>query len=199
MRVSEALKLRGEELRRPVNITGYLIISAHLVCIVESEEALRGDTVQGAILVNREALHPLEEQNFPGMAGSSVKMCGDISLKATIRHTGLPLMPLYLPYIYEFTYSHIEVSDFHYVHGIPYVDIYLLCPEKIAAAPLKILKALFGNAMTIMEFRSFLQPHKKILVRKHVRGNELDLIKEVITQTGCSWHTEESEIHDGNP
>lgn len=202
MRVSEALQLSYEQYLYPVEISGYLIISGHFVCLLENEAASQSKEGQRGILVNRAALYPLEEQLYPCMVGTSVSLMGDITLKATITYTGLPITPVYLPYIYEFSFSmprHPDLPTFSYKHGDTFVDVYLQAPGNLTAKTLSLLKPLFPSSLNVMELRQLLTTVAEHQVGKHVRGEELQALIGILDAAGCAWRTSECAIHWGAP
>ncbi|PXX41574.1 hypothetical protein [Undibacterium pigrum] len=202
MRVSEALELSDEHYLHPVEISGYLIISSHFVCLLEDEAASRSKNGQRGILVNRAALYPLEEQAVPGLAGGSISIAGNISLKASITHTGIAITPAYLPYIYEFRFSmprHPEIPVFSYKHGDTFVDVYLQTPANLTASTLRLLKPLFPSSLNVMELKQLLTTVAEHQVGKHVRGEELQALISILDAAGCAWRTSECPIHWGAP
>jgi hypothetical protein len=202
MHVSEALQLGYEQYCRPIEISGHLVISSHFTCLYEDETATRFDNWQRGILVNRAALNPLEEQLFPCLVGTSVSLKGDITLKATITHTGIALTPAYLPYIYEFSFSmpgYSELPVFSYKHGDPFVDVFLQVPASVTAAVLTILKPLFPANLTVMQLRQILSGKSEHQVGQHVRGEEFQKLTAAIEEAGCKWHAKECLISRGMP
>lgn len=202
MRVSEALQLSYEQYRHPIEISGHLVISSHFVCLYEDEAATRPGNWQRGILVSRAALHPLEEQLFPCLVGTSVSLKGDITLKATITHTGIAITPAYLPYIYEFNFfmpGYVELPSFSYKHGDPFVDVFVNSPDHITARTLSVLKPLFPPALTVMQLKQILSEKNEHQVGEHVRGDQLKQIIDMLEDAGCRWHTKACEIFWGNP
>lgn len=202
MRVSEALQLSYEQYLHPVEIDGFLIISGHFVCLLENEAASQSKEGQRGILVNRAALYPLEEQAIPGLAGSSVSILGNIRVKATITHTGIAITPVYLPYIYEFSFSipgYPDIPAFSYKHGDTFVDVYLQAPGNLTAKTLSLLKPLFPSSLNIMELRRLLSEASEHQVAHHVRGEELQKVLGTLEAAVCQWRIEECKIHWGAP
>ncbi|MFZ6743551.1 hypothetical protein ACO0LC_10025 [Undibacterium sp. JH2W] len=202
MRVSEALQLSYEQYLYPVEISGYLIISSHFVCLFEDEAASQSKDGQRGILVNRAALYPLEEQLFPCKVGTSVSLVGDITLKATITYTGMPMTPVYLPYIYEFNFSmpgYPDIPAFSYKHGDTFVDVFLQVPKSLTAKSLSLLKPLFPASLNIMELRRLLSETSEHQIANHVRGEELQKLLGTLEAAACTWRTEECKIHWGAP
>lgn len=98
MRVSEAVTLSGNDFGRPLELSGYLIVSSHLVCVVDDESTARSGRPHYGVLLNRDAIDALlDRSDIPRLGGSSVSLTGNITLKGTVTHTGIANLPLYVP------------------------------------------------------------------------------------------------------
>jgi hypothetical protein len=199
MRVSEAIALPFEDHRKPVELEGKLIVSSHLVCIVDDHSSLNTSLLPPGILINREAVQKLEEFDIPLLAGSSVSITGNITLKGTITHTGIALLPKYIPYVYEFSFSTERFERITVVNGDTFKNVYLIAPQDPSAKTIGAIRLLLYPHLTIMQVRSLLPSAADHLVAEHVRGEEIENLLRSISQAGCTWRTEECEIFWGRP
>lgn len=198
MRVSEAVTLSSSRFRRPLQLSGYLIVSSHLVCVVEDESTARSGQPHVGILVNRDALAALDTFDIPRLGGSSVSITGNVSLKGTVTHTGIPNLPLYIPYIYEFTLSN-DFGTWTFQLGDTFKDIYLLPPPTVAPRSLSVLKPLFDPALTVMQLKRLLESEKEYCVGRHLRGDALSQVIAIVEAAGFDWRADECDIDRGVP
>lgn len=198
MRVSEAVTLSSSGFRRPLELSGYLIVSSHLVCVVEDEATARSGRPHFGILVNREAIGALNKPDMQFLGGSSVSLTGNIALKGTVTNTGIPTLPLYIPYIYEFTFSN-AFGSWTFQLGETFKDVYLVPPPTIASRSLAVLKPLFDPALTVVQLKRLLESEKEHCVGRHLRGDDFSKVVATIEAAGFQWRADESEIDRGVP
>jgi hypothetical protein len=199
MRVNEAVALASVGFRKPLELSGFLIVSSHLVCIVEDENTARSDLPHFGVLVNKAAIEALNAIDVPLRAGSSVSLVGDISLKGTATHTGIPSLPIYVPYVYEFTFSMKGAGSWSFHIGEPFKNVYLVVVGSLSASVLVALKPLFDPSIPVIQLKHRLESQRDHLVGEHVRGHELARLIATIQAAGLQYRVEECEIARGIP
>lgn len=199
MKVSELLALPDDATRRPVELSGYLIASTHLTYIVEDKATAYSKQPHWGVVLNRGAIAGLFEGDVPFQGGSSVELVGEISLKGTVTHTGMGLLPMYIPYVYKYRFSHSDYACWSFTIGDPFKDLYVLAPQTIKASSLAAIKSLFPASLTILQLKAQLEAREVHLVRTHVRGAELAEAIKNIESAGFQWKTVECEIWRGIP
>lgn len=198
MRVNEALTLTARDCGRPLELSGYLIVSSHLVCIVEDESTARSGRPHFGVLVNRDAIKALDTVDIPPLGGSSVSFVGNITLKGTVTQTGIPSLPLYIPYLYEFTFS-TDGGSWAFQIGETFKDIYLLSPPTVAPRSVAMLKPLFDPALTVIQLKRLLESEPEHCVGRHLRGEAFSRVVAAIDAAGLMWRADDSEIVYGVP
>ena len=198
VRVNEAVALTAVDLGRPLELTGYLIVSSYLVCVVEDQSTARSGRPHFGVLVNRDALGALDTVDIQPAGGSSVSIVGNITLKGTATQTGIPGFPLYVPYIYEFTFA-TDDGAWAFQIGETFKDIYLLSPPTVAPRSMPMLKPLFDPALTVMQLKRLLESETEHRVGRHLRGDAFSRIVATIEAAGFKWRAEECEIERGIP
>jgi len=199
MRVHEAVNLSSSAFRFPLELEGFLIVSSHFICIVEDEGTARSNSPHFGILVNREALAALHSVDVPLLAGSSVSMVGNISLKGTVTHTGIASMPLFVPYVYEFTFAAEGIGTRLFKIGDTFKNVYLQSSPVLSAKEVAAVKSLFDPGMTIVQLKRSLEDRPYHLVAEHVRGEELNDVVAQVESAGFNVRIEECEISRGVP
>ena len=198
MRVSEAVTLSNSQFRRPLELSGYLIVSSHLVCVVEDKSTAESGRPHFGVLVNRDAIEALNTINIPLLAGSSISIVGNISLKGTVTHTGISVLPLYIPYIYEFTF-HNDLGSWAFQIGDAFKNIYLLSRPTVTPQSIATLKPLFDPTLTVIQLKRLLEGELEHCVGRHVRGDTFSKLVATIEAAGLLWRAEECEISRGIP
>lgn len=198
MRVNEAVTLPSRHFARPLELSGYLIVSSHLVCIVEDESTARSGHPHFGVLVNRDAIDALNTTEIPHLAGSSISIVGNIALKGTVTPTGIPGLPLYIPYIYEFTFS-TEFGSWTFQIGDTFKNIYLLSRPTVAPRSIAMLRQLFDPALTVMQLKHLLENKLEHCVGWHLRGDAFSQVVATIEAAGLLWRADECEILRGVP
>lgn len=199
MKVSELLALPDEAMRRPVEVSGYLIASSHLTYIVEDKVTAYSKQPHWGVVLNRDAITGLFEGDVPFLGGSSVLLVGEISLKGTVNQTGMGMLPRYIPYVYEYRFSHSDYACWSFKIGDTFKDLYVLAPQSIKASGLAAIKSLFPPALTVLQLKAQLETQETHLVRTHIRGSELADVIEKIESAGFEWKVVECEIWRGVP
>jgi len=199
VRVSEAVTLSSNDVGRPLELSGYLIVSSHLVCVVDDEATARSGRPHYGVLLNRDAIDVLlNRSDIPPLGGSSVSLTGNITLKGTVTHTGIANFPLYVPYIYEFTFLN-DFGAWAFQIGDTFKDIYLLPPPTVGPRSLSILKPLFDPALTVIQLKRLLESKNEHCVGRHLRGDAFSQVIATIQAAGFAWRAEESGISRGIP
>ncbi len=197
MRVNDAITLDYAAHDRPVEIEGELIVSPQITCIVDHAAQADHYRAMPGILVARGVLFQLDSLELPHLAGSMVSFIGQIALKGTITHTGLPPLPKCIPYVYEFTFSVPDFGQWHFVNGATFKNLYLHAPTNPSAKTLAAIKPLFAAQLPVMQLRALLASQTRHLVASHVRGEVLAKLQRCIEQAGCHWDCEECPIAFG--
>ncbi|MEY4563012.1 MAG: hypothetical protein RLZZ618_2289 [Pseudomonadota bacterium] len=199
MKVHEAVQLDSNALRTPLALEGFLIVSSHAICIVEDEAAHRSQVPHFGILVNPVAIEVLHTMDIPLLAGSSVSIVGNIALKGTVTRTGIAALPLYVPYIYEFSFSAEGFGTRSFKVGDTFKNVHLQAPAELSAAALAALKPLFDPALPVVQLKRLLASKRSHLVAAHVRGEDLNTVVARIEAAGLEALVEESEVSRGEP
>jgi hypothetical protein len=198
MRVSEAVTLPSNAFRRPLELSGYLIVSSHLVCVVEDEVTANSGRPHYGVLVNRDAIDALNAIDLPLLAGSSVSLVGNIALKGTVTHTGISAFPLYIPYIYGFTFSN-DIGTWEFQIGEIFRDVYLLSRPTVAPQSIALIKTLFPPSVTVMELKRLLESEPEHCIGRHLRADAFSKLIQTIETAGFMWRAEECDIVRGIP
>lgn len=199
MQVSELLALPDEAMRHPVEVNGYLIVSSHLTYIVEDKATAYSDQPHWGVGLNRDAIAGVFEGDVPLMGGSSVLLVGEVSLKGTVTRTGMGLLPMYIPYVYEYRFSVSDYACWSFKIGDTFKDLYLLAPQVIKASSLAAIKTFFPSSLTILQLKAQLGYREMHLVCPHIRGAELAEAIKKIESAGFNWKTHECETWLGVP
>jgi hypothetical protein len=132
------------------------------------------------------------------LAGSSVSMVGDISLKGTVTHTGIAALPLYVPYIYEFTFSN-DFGSWAFQIGDTFKNVYLLSQPTVSPQCTAALRPLFDPTLTVIQLKRLLESQREHLVGRHLRSEAISKLTAIIEASGLKWRAEECEIDRGFP
>lgn len=198
MRVSEAVSLSSSEFGRPIKLSGYLIVSTHLVCIVEDEATANAGRPHFGVLVNRDAIEALSTIDIPRLAGSSISTVGNIALKGTVTYTGIPALPLYIPHIFEFTFSN-DFGAWTFQNGDVFKDVYLLSRPTVSPRSIAMVKPLFDPTLTVRQLKRLLEGEQEHWVGRHLSGSAFSELVAKIEAAGFTWRAEECDIVRGMP
>lgn len=198
MRVSEAVTLPTSEFRRPLELAGYLIVSSHLVCVVDDEATANSGLPHYGVLIKRDAIDALNATDIPVLAGSSVSLVGNITLKGTVTHTGIPAFPLYIPYIYDFTFSN-DFGAWAFQVGEVFRDVYLLSRPTVSTQSIAAIRSLFPPTVTVMQLKRLLEGEPAHCVGRRLRGEAFSKLVATIEAAGFRWRADECDIFGGIP
>lgn len=187
--------IASERYGLPVEVSGYLIVSSLLTYVADSEQETRSATPQRGMIVNRGALAPLESLDLPLRAGTSVTLSGHVTLLGTVVCSGISLLPLYMPHIYELRFRQTADAPEHHIRiSEPFCDVYLRRPNQIPSAALRPLAQYLDPQLNILQVRELLLAQDELLLVEHVNGSELRAVRELLDAHGLVYRLERTPI-----
>lgn len=193
MNVSDLIA--SERYGLPVEVEGYLIVSSLLTYVVDSEQEATSATPRRGLILNREALAPLEALPLPLRAGTSVTLTGHIVLLGTVVHSGISLLPLYMPHVYELRFRQTADAPEHHIRmSEPFCDVYLSRPNQLPSAALRSLARFLDPQLNIVQVREQLLAQDERLLVEHVNGSELRAVRDLLDAHGLSHRVERTPI-----
>lgn len=196
MKVSEFIRMDStQKYRQPVCIEGYLILSGILTYVVDShDEAYSGRPHFGMVL-SRKDLIQLEKLDLPMLAGSAVLLVGQIKLKGTLSYTGLSLLPICMPYIYEYSFIHPSTNtEYRFKISDVFRHIYLINPGQISARSLRAIQPFLTPNLTIMQAKHLVLSQSETLIGDHVEGDDYASRIRILEENQLPYRIEECEI-----
>lgn len=194
MNIEQLCQLGYADVVKPLQVEGELIFSALTAMIIDEDPDDRTRNPSAAILVEPELLQDLERLPLVRNAGTTVAFTGHIKLLCALRHSGLPLLPVYVKQIYQMTFWNNGNSwTFDYAEPEIYQHIYLLCPNPISAAALHAVKPFFAYDATESDITTRLQAADELLIGQRLPARKIVPIIQRLEQAGISYRLELTE------
>lgn len=109
------------------------------------------------------------------------------------------MLPMYIPYVYEYRFSCPDYACWSFKIGDTFKDPYLLVKRPIKASSLTAIRSMFASSLTVLQLKAQLEAKEIHLVRAHIRGAELADSIATIESAGFEWEVVECEIWRGVP
>ena len=194
MNIEQLCQLGYADVVKPLQVEGELIFSGLTAMIIDEDpdDSTRNPSV--AILVEPELLQDLNKLPLSRCAGTTVSLTGHIKLLCALRHSGLPLLPVYVKQIYQMTFWQNGKSwTLNYAEPEIYQHIYLLSPNNISPAILHALKPLFASYLSEQDITARLQAEKELLIGKQLPVRKIAPIIQLLEQAGIGYRLEQTD------
>lgn len=193
MNVSELIA--SERYALPVEVAGYLVVSSLLVYVVDSEQVFRSGAPHRGLLLRREAIAPLLALDLSPIAGSSVTHVGQVTLLGTVVSTGMTLLPLYMPHVYELRFRQAPTGPEHHLRiSEPFRDVYLKRPTQLPTAALRPLARFLDPQLSVLQVRERLLAQDELLLAEHLDGPALRTLLELLQSHDLAYRVELTPI-----
>ena len=195
MKPSEVAKLPTSAYRRPVEIEGFLVVSGPHTHILDENPYDDFPSPQLGVLLNPKAIDPLiKDAGKIQLGGSMVRFTGKIALQGTITHTGFSMLPVYVPFVYKFSFEAKNFERRAYHVCDPYVRVVLSADNEFGTAQLKKLKDVAAPEEPIMSFKQKLDSTSDIVLAKYVNDGALAELVDVLEDIDASYIIEPCEV-----
>ena len=195
MKPSEVAKLPTSAYSRPVEIEGFLVVSGPHTHILDENPYDDFPSPQLGVLLNPKAIDLLiNDSSMLQLAGSMVRFTGKIELQGTMTHTGFSMLPVYVPFVYKFSFEakNFERRDYHICD--PYVRVVLSAGNQFDTAQLKKLKDVAAPEEPIMSFKRQLDGTTDLVLAKYVNDAALAELVDVLEDIDANYIIEPCDV-----